>query len=51
MSDENRPSQAEGEDPYRPDTEAVQPASGTPSKPEGDDPDDPAEVHEVLDPE
>lgn len=50
MSDETKPSQAEGADPDHPDTESVLESSGTPSKPEGDDPDDTTPVHEVLDP-
>ena len=48
--DENKPSQAEGEDPDRLDTEIVLESEGKPSKPEGDDPDDTTPVHEVLDP-
>lgn len=48
--DENKPSQAEGEDPDRPDTEIVLEALGKPSSAEGEDPDDTAEVHEVIDP-
>lgn len=51
MSDTSKPSQAEGDDPDRPDPEEVLPQQGAPSKPEGDDPDDTAETHEVLDPE
>jgi hypothetical protein len=42
------PSQAEGEDPDRPDTVNVLGADGKPSSAEGEDPDDTAEVHEVL---
>ena len=49
MSDESKPSQAEGADPDHPDTESVLEATGTPSKPEGDDPVDTTPVHEVLD--
>jgi len=48
--DQNRPSQAEGEDADRPDTEIVLEAEGKPSSAEGEDPDDPAQVHEVIDP-
>jgi hypothetical protein len=44
------PSQAEGEDPDRPDTAIVLEAEGVPSKAEGDDPDDTTPVHEVIDP-
>lgn len=51
MSDANKPSQAEGDDPQHPDTETVLEEHGKPSKPEGDDPDDTADIHEVLDPE
>jgi hypothetical protein len=51
MSDVNKPSQAEGDDPQHPDTDEVLEEHGKPSKPEGDDPDDTTEVHEVLDPE
>ena len=48
--DENKPSQAEGEDAEHPDTEIVLEALGKPSSAEGEDPDDTAEVHEVIDP-
>jgi hypothetical protein len=48
--DEDKPSQAEGEDPERPDHEIVLESEGRPSKPEGDDPDDRTPVHVVLDP-
>ena len=48
--DENKPSQAEGEDPEHPDHEIVLEALGKPSSAEGEDPDDTAEVHEVIDP-
>jgi len=44
MTDERRngkPSQAEGEDPDRPDDADVQPADGKPSQAEGEDPDRP----------
>jgi hypothetical protein len=52
MSDDiNKPSQAEGADPEHPATDEVLEAQGRPSKPEGEDPDDTTEVHEVLDPE
>ncbi|WP_375404998.1 hypothetical protein [uncultured Amnibacterium sp.] len=50
MSDEAKPSQAEGADPDHPDTETVLEAEGRPSSAEGDDPDDTTPVHEVLDP-
>jgi len=48
--DENKPSQAEGEDADHPDTGIVLEAEGKPSSAEGEDPDDTAEVHEVIDP-
>jgi hypothetical protein len=48
--DPNRPSQAEGEDPDRPDAKIVLEAEGKPSSAEGEDPDDAADVHEVLEP-
>jgi hypothetical protein len=48
--DENKPTQAEGDDPERPDTEIVLEEVGRPSSAEGEDPDDPEEVHVVLDP-
>ena len=41
--DESHPSQAEGEDPAAEEPTIV-------LQPEGEDPDDTAEVHEVLDP-
>ena len=47
--DDNKPSQAEGDDPDRPDTETVLTEHGRPSQAEGDDPDDTTPVHEVLD--
>jgi hypothetical protein len=50
MSDVNVPSQAEGDDPDRPDTDEVLEEHGKPSQAEGDDPDHPDE-HEVIDPE
>lgn len=49
MSDVNKPSQAEGDDPDRPDTETVLIEHGKPSQAEGDDPDDTTPKHEVLD--
>lgn len=40
MSDPNKPSQAEGEDPSRPDEGEVLPQEGHPSQAEGGDPAD-----------
>jgi hypothetical protein len=48
--DEDKPSQAEGEDPDRPDTAIVLESEGKPSQPEGEDPDDASAAHVVLDP-
>ena len=45
------PSQAEGEDPDAPEPEIVLTPEGKPSSAEGEDLDDSAEIHEVLDPE
>jgi hypothetical protein len=39
----DKPSQAEGEDPDRPDDASVEPMDGHPSQAEGEDPDRPAE--------
>lgn len=48
--DEAHPSQAEGEDPSAPEPTIVLPAEGKPSSAEGEDLEDTAPIHEVLDP-
>ncbi|MFD1720766.1 hypothetical protein [Amnibacterium endophyticum] len=48
--DPARPSQAEGEDPERPDDTIVLQPDGKPSPAEGDDPASGEEQHEVLNP-
>ncbi len=49
MSDPNKPSQAEGDDPSRPDEGEVLAEEGHPSQAEGGDPDDPNPTLEVGD--
>lgn len=49
--DPAHPSQAEGEDPDAPEPEIVLTPEGKPSSAEGEDLEDTAEIHEVLDPE
>ena len=48
--DPDRTSQAEGDDPGRPDHVIALQPDGKPSEAEGEDPDDTAEKHEVLNP-
>jgi hypothetical protein len=49
VSDPNKPSQAEGDDPSRPDEGEVLAEEGHPSQAEGGDPDDPNPTLEVGD--